>query len=153
MNNDKYRFSIHQCQDNIDLPGIGLLYIHSMKEKGDQEIAEFVKKVRDTLGITQPKLAEELNCTKGNVSAWENGRHQPSYTQLRWMSQKAGIPMPHDNIGKILEELGIDPNKLLLTRTGLLKAAVNVPEEDEEQAIKILTTFGEKEHKEEADRK
>lgn len=60
------------------------------------DIPSFVKKVREKLDMKQPKFAEFMGCTKGNVSAWEKGRHQPSYLQLLKMSEISGVPLPHE---------------------------------------------------------
>lgn len=141
MDQNKYRFSIHDCQENIDHAGIDLLYIGKMNAPSNEEIRKFVKDARASMGLTQPQLAEKLSCTKANVSAWENGRHQPSYSQMLWMSEQSGVPLPHDKLGKLLIEIGIDIRDLMLTNTSLLKAAINVPSEDEAQAEQILTTF------------
>lgn len=94
---NKYRFSIHQCQENIDLAGKDSLYICEMDKTTEQEISRFVKEAREAMGITQLQLSEKMSCTKGNVSAWENGRHQPSYSQMLWLSSNSGVPLPHEN--------------------------------------------------------
>ncbi len=62
------------------------------------EIALFVKTVRSKLDKTQEEFAEIYNCTKGNVSAWENGRHEPAYALLRDMTERSGIPLPKSAI-------------------------------------------------------
>jgi SOS-response transcriptional repressor LexA len=58
------------------------------------EIPLFVKTARAKLGKTQEEFAEMYNCTKGNVSAWENARHEPAYALLRDMAERSGIPLP-----------------------------------------------------------
>ena len=56
------------------------------------EIGKWVLHVRRTIGYTQERLAEELGCTKGNVSAWENNRHMPSPGQLSKIADLGGRP-------------------------------------------------------------
>lgn len=33
--------------------------------------------------------------TKGNISGWENNRHEPSYQQMLRISYLTGYPLPH----------------------------------------------------------
>lgn len=44
--------------------------------------------------ISQEQFGQLLGRTKGNVSAWEKGRHEPSYEQLRQISKRSGVPLP-----------------------------------------------------------
>lgn len=48
-----------------------------------------------------------MNVTKGNVSAWENGRHEPSWSQILKINELSGFPLPlnpsHFNAGEVLE--------------------------------------------------
>ena len=43
--------------------------------------------------LTQKELAEILNVKQQTVLNWENGRTEPSLSQLRTISQLSGIPM------------------------------------------------------------
>lgn len=45
-------------------------------------IPQWVKEARQYARLTQEALGDQLGVTKGNVSGWENGRHQPSFAQL-----------------------------------------------------------------------
>lgn len=47
------------------------------------EINEWIKFSRKRAGITQDQLAENLEVTRGNVSIWENGRHEPNISQIK----------------------------------------------------------------------
>lgn len=38
----------------------------------------FVKKIRDTLGISQEELARELGVSFATINRWENKKSQPS---------------------------------------------------------------------------
>lgn len=42
-----------------------------------QELPD-IKTIRETLGVTQTRLAEEIGVAQGDVSNWENGKHKPS---------------------------------------------------------------------------
>ena len=58
------------------------------------QYADFVIGVRKALTWTQEQLAEEFGKSKGNISAWENNRHNPSLAQMQRMSLLSGIPLP-----------------------------------------------------------
>src|SRR5450830_1694857 len=68
------------------------------------EIYEWVQTARSVAQLTQTQLGEALGVTKGNVSAWERGRHEPSWSQMLKISQltKAQLPLPPElkTIGK-----------------------------------------------------
>ncbi|MEN5162603.1 helix-turn-helix transcriptional regulator [Achromobacter kerstersii] len=46
------------------------------------EISTWIKASRQVANLTQTELGDALGVTKGNISAWENGRHEPSYSQM-----------------------------------------------------------------------
>lgn len=50
------------------------------------QIKEWIASARKDACITQDQLAEALGLTRGNVSAWENGRHEPNLSQIRKIS-------------------------------------------------------------------
>lgn len=37
--------------------------------------------------MKQETLAEQMGVTRGNVSGWENGRHEPSFSQIKRIAQ------------------------------------------------------------------
>ena len=43
--------------------------------------------------LTQRQLAEILEISVGTVNNWENGKSEPSLSQLRKISEISGIPM------------------------------------------------------------
>ena len=51
---------------------------------------EWIKAARLSATLTQTELAERLGVTKGNVSAWENARHEASHDQLLKIAQITG---------------------------------------------------------------
>lgn len=57
-------------------------------------ISQWVKEARTKWGRSQEALALELNVTKGNVSAWEHGRHRPKLEQVLAISRLTGHPLP-----------------------------------------------------------
>ncbi|SAL25965.1 LexA repressor [Caballeronia sordidicola] len=63
------------------------------------EIKNWIRTARKKAGLTQEQLAEKLGLTKGNVSAWETGRHHASYAQLQQISAMASLPMPDAESG------------------------------------------------------
>lgn len=58
------------------------------------ELKDWIRSARKMAGLTQVKLGETLGVTKGNVSAWEKGRHEASYAQLQQIAKLAHIPLP-----------------------------------------------------------
>lgn len=54
-------------------------------------IHEWVRAARRHAGLTQAQLGELIGVTKGNVSAWETGRHEPSYANLVRIAELTGF--------------------------------------------------------------
>ena len=48
---------------------------------------------RVNAGLKQSELAEKLNVSNITISNWENGKGEPTMTQLRIISELSGIPM------------------------------------------------------------
>jgi phage repressor protein C with HTH and peptisase S24 domain/transcriptional regulator with XRE-family HTH domain len=113
MSLEKYRAAIHAGQEQLDPRGIGFLYSSGMDKKQpnpNSEIAKFVRDARAAMGLTQQEFADRFSCTKGNVSAWENGRHEPAYALLDVMANASGVPLPqvkHPDIKHNLKELRV----------------------------------------------
>lgn len=76
------------------------------------EIATWVRAARKTAGLSGEalgaKLALELRTTrgntKGNISHWELGKHQPSISQLIAVSKITGQPLPPSVLEKSASE-------------------------------------------------
>lgn len=60
----------------------------------NSDVAKFVRAARTSLGLVQEDFAYKFNCTKGNVSAWEQGRHEPSFAVLNAISSESNVPLP-----------------------------------------------------------
>lgn len=58
------------------------------------ELKEWVRVARKSAGLTQEQLGEKLGRTKANIGHWETGKHDPSYDQIRRISEITGHPMP-----------------------------------------------------------
>jgi len=58
------------------------------------EINRWIKAARNHAGLTQTQLGDPLGVTKGNVSAWEIGRHEPSFDQLKKIAEITSYPEP-----------------------------------------------------------
>jgi len=54
------------------------------------DIGDWIKRCRTAAGLNQTELGERLNVGKANVSAWENNRHEPSYSQMLKIAEIAG---------------------------------------------------------------
>lgn len=91
----EYRNSIQHSQENIDPLRLSKLYDAGMK------ISQWLLKARSSAELTQTQLGDALGVTKGNVSAWENDRHEPSWSQMIKISELTGSPLPLPNtVGK-----------------------------------------------------
>jgi transcriptional regulator with XRE-family HTH domain len=58
------------------------------------EVAELVKQIRETRGLTQEALARELGVTFSTVNGWENGKHTPIpllFRALRALASESGV--------------------------------------------------------------
>jgi phage repressor protein C with HTH and peptisase S24 domain len=92
------------------------------------EINRWIRAARKKADLTQEQLGERLGVTKGNVSAWENGRHEPSYSQIHEISALTKYPMPDalQTQGAPINQAGKDGQarvQEMLSETGLDAAA------------------------------
>ncbi|RQS22429.1 helix-turn-helix domain-containing protein [Burkholderia sp. Bp8995] len=62
----------------------------------DMDIGQWIKASRTAAGMGQEQLGSALGVTRGNVSAWENNRHEPSLGQVMQIRSvtKSAIPLP-----------------------------------------------------------
>jgi transcriptional regulator with XRE-family HTH domain len=75
-------------QEELAPHGTGRLYREPM------DIHAWVKAARTHKGWTQGELGERLGVVKQNVSAWENGHHEPSIGQMLAISEATGYAIP-----------------------------------------------------------
>ena len=81
-------------QELLDPSGKASLY------RGAMDIASWLKSARAHAGKTLEQIGEIVGKTKSNVSAWENGRHEPSFSQLLLISRATNYPLlAHDISG------------------------------------------------------
>lgn len=57
-------------------------------------IDTWIRAGRKAGGLTQTELGDVLGVTKGNVSAWEAGRHEPSYRQMLKIAKTIRSALP-----------------------------------------------------------
>ena len=55
----------------------------TMSTRKDNELAEMIRDLRATLGLTQEKFAAKVGVTWSTVNRWENGRGKPSPLAMR----------------------------------------------------------------------
>lgn len=92
------------------------------------DLKDWVLGARKLKGWTQSELGDRLSVTKGNVSAWEKGRHEPSYGQLRAIAKMTGAPLPDATLAPdVMEALGAAPEGLRLQLENMLRAALGLP--------------------------
>lgn len=58
------------------------------------KISKWLIDARSNAELTQTQLGEKLSVTKGNVSAWENDRHEPGWSQMLKISEITEYPLP-----------------------------------------------------------
>lgn len=56
------------------------------------ELKDWLKAARMHAKLTQDKLGERLGKSKGNISQWESGAHEPSYRDLIKIINITGYP-------------------------------------------------------------
>lgn len=117
-----------------------MLYFYEM-ENNRNDVAVFIAEARKSLQMTQEAFAETLGYTKSNVSSWEKGRYEPPYQILREISKMSGIPLPHDEVAKMLISMGIDYKKISINQMELALKSLQVPDEQSVDAKKILDVF------------
>ena len=60
------------------------------------DYGKIIKRIRETLLVTQVELAEMLGVSFATVNRWEKGHHEPTITQkraIRDLCKKKKIPM------------------------------------------------------------
>lgn len=67
--------------------------------KENSALATYIRSARKAKGLSQEQIGSALGVTKGNVSAWENDRHEPSISQLKKLALETGLPIPPSVIG------------------------------------------------------
>ncbi|PTU64766.1 hypothetical protein DB032_07445 [Chromobacterium sp. Panama] len=63
-------------------------------------LSDWVLAARRHANIMQKRLGEALNETKGNISAWEKERLEPTFDKIKAISQITGHPEPSDQVGE-----------------------------------------------------
>jgi phage repressor protein C with HTH and peptisase S24 domain/transcriptional regulator with XRE-family HTH domain len=152
----KYRFTRLESKEKRDLERLDFLYPAAM------EMRNWIRSARKKADLTQEQLGERLGVTKGNVSAWENGRHEPSYAQVQEISVITKCPMPDSQPGTspttALDSKDVSVRvQEMLTETGMDSVAfaekAQIPHErveswlknaaiSVEDAVAIQTVFG-----------
>lgn len=93
-----------RCQENLDHARKESQYHPQMDTRAI--ISRWVKEARSAAGLNQTELAEHLGLTKGNISAWENQRHEPSVAQLVKVAEvcRHRLPAELDIEGRLTDE-------------------------------------------------
>lgn len=90
------------------------------------ELKEWVREARTSSNLTQTQLGEALGVSKANVSAWENGHHEPSWSQMLKIRSITGMPLPIDDKtdNELLEDAeGVPPDFAMLRRLDVKASA------------------------------
>jgi transcriptional regulator with XRE-family HTH domain len=86
------------------------------------------------LGMTQDHLADQLDVSKGTVSHWLSGRHQPSISRLIRIAHLLEIPFAE----LIAHDDAICQNQWELS---MLRVLRTIPPGQQGQVDMVLTTF------------
>ena len=68
------------------------------------KLSEWIALARKSAGLTQAELAEKLDVTKANVSAWENDRHEPGWSKLLKVRELTGADLPIPGQAELSED-------------------------------------------------
>lgn len=73
----------------------------------DATIAERIKKIRTTLGLSQKAYGDKLGVTDATVSGWESGRRTPTEGALVSMCREFNINYPYliEGLGDMFSDL------------------------------------------------
>ncbi|EON11936.1 LexA family transcriptional regulator [Pandoraea sp. SD6-2] len=85
----------NKSQEFINLPSKDFLYTRCMN------IGQWIRASREAAKLTQEQLAEQLGKTKSNVSGWENGRHEPSFGQIKEIARITGYAIAIPGIERL----------------------------------------------------
>jgi len=83
--------------------------MNSLAKNRDSVIARYVRQARKATGMNQQRFGEEVGRTKANVSAWENGRHEPSWDLLQKIQRASGVAMPTGTEPKLKANVPREP--------------------------------------------
>ena len=104
-----------------------------LRDTGSMSIAwqDKAKRLMRAQDVPQKTLVEALSVTKGTVSNWLSGRHQPSVAQLRKIAKVLGVT---------LSELVEDDDSWARSQFELdmLRQARSVPAEQQERAAQLV---------------
>ena len=62
-------------------------------EKKHAELKGIIRQARMNAGLTQEQLAEAIFVSRDKISAFENGRSEPGYTEIVLLSKALRIPV------------------------------------------------------------
>lgn len=134
----KSSISIPSSQDILSSACLDSLYHAAMEKEFD--IASWVREARISAELSQEALGEKLGKTKGNISAWEKGRHEPSFKQVIQISAITGHLLPAGIVVKAAKTPAandadqLDPDELIEVIRGF-----KVARPDERSAILQLS--------------
>lgn len=97
-------------QQILDPVSQGFLYHARM------EMKQWIRTAREHARLTQEQLGEQIGVGKGNVSAWENGRHEASVAQIQKIAEVTGYPpmlAGNEKLVAVQEDRNIPPEGLL----------------------------------------
>lgn len=65
------------------------------------KLNEWIKKARLSSKLTQEQLGDALGKTKGNISQWESGAYEPSYSVLLKIAQITNYKEPLPGLAEV----------------------------------------------------
>ncbi|VVD95940.1 peptidase S24 [Pandoraea iniqua] len=89
------------------------------------ELKQWVRDARTKSGMTQTQMGDALGVSKANISAWENGHHEPSWSQMLKIRSMTGMPLPIDDGAPDTDGESMPPDFAMLRRLDVKASAGN----------------------------
>lgn len=62
-----------------------------MSEKWSDRLRQRLRELKDEIGLTQERLAVELDVTQGSIANWINGRREPNIEQFEALAKALDV--------------------------------------------------------------
>lgn len=75
------------------------MHVQIFSTLASMDMKDWILAARNYAQLNQTQLGERLGLSKGNISAWENGRHEASLDQLVRIAEITLFPEPLPGMG------------------------------------------------------
>ena len=138
----KYRSAEH-VESRISIPqDLARLYACRVRKQpapAPTPVSAFVRAARHAMDLSQEALGDRFACSKGNVSGWENGLHEPAFSVLQQLATQSGVALPTGvkPVGPVLAAQTTSNPTIAL----IAMAAEKMPAEQQNQLLVIASTL------------